>query len=636
VAKTASVPQWQRALIALSATMIGVVIVGALYWAQIVFIPLALAVFLAFLLNPAVRALQRRGLDRVPSVIAVVALAALVLTSIGALAARQVSALVADLPNYTANIKGRMESIRELSGGEFGERLEKMIAEVNGDQKANQVGAKDETSGKRPILDESALDKPQSVVVRPESPIWIGRLPMYLSSTAEVAGGLALALVLAVFMLLKREVLRSRFLGLVGHGRISSTTKAVDDAGQRISRYLLMQLLINASFGLVLAVALFVIGLQNAVLWGLLTALLRYVPYIGAWIATALLFVLSLAMFPGWLQPLLVLGCMLGLELITSNLVEPLLFGKSLGVSEVALLMAAAFWAFLWGPIGLVLSGPLTVCLLVLGKYVPQLQFLDALLGDEPLLDPKVNFYQRLLARDQDEATALVLCEAKAIPAERLYDDLLVPALNYLKRDRERDELTEADEHFLLRATSEIAEDLGVRQLAQTAALESATPGGGSLAALPQKARLLGCPGHDEADVLALQMLQQLLDAAKWDVEILSLDLLSAELIALIGDKKPPVVCIAALPPGGLAHTRYLCKRLRARLPQAKILVGRWGLAGNLEQNEDQLREAGADQVETTLLQTRDHLQSWLPVLVKESPRGSEPENPSKPRLVAV
>jgi predicted PurR-regulated permease PerM len=627
LAKAALVPQWQRALIALSSTMIGVVIVGALYWAQVVFIPMALAVFLAFLLNPAVRALQRRGLARVPSVITVVAVAALLLVSISLLAAHQVTSLVADLPNYTANIKARVQSIKELSGGEFGDRLEKMIEEVNGDPKTPGEPKKEELR-----TDVAASDNPHPVVLRPQSPTWIGRLPTYLSSTAEVVGGLALALVLAVFMLVKREELRSRFLGLVGDGRISSTTKAVDDAGQRISRYLVMQLMINATFGVVLAAALFLIGVPNAVLWGLLAAVMRYVPYIGAWLATGLLFTLSLAMFAGWWQPLLVLGVMLTLELITSNLVEPLLFGKSLGVSEVALLVAAAFWAFLWGPIGLVLSGPLTVCLLVLGKYAPQLHFLDAVLGDEPLLDPKVNYYQRLLARDQDEATALVLSEAKTRPADELYDELLVPALNYMKRDRDREELAEHDEQFVLRATRETVEDLGLRQLAKS--VES--PPSAANSPPPQKARLLGCPGHDEADLVALEMLKQLLDPEKWDVELLSLDLLSAEVIALVGDKTPPIVCIGALPPGGLAHTRYLCKRLRARLPEAKILVGRWGLVSDLERNQEQLREAGADRVETTLLETRDHLQSWLPVLAQEAPKAAVQGKALEQRLVAV
>jgi hypothetical protein len=253
----------------------------------------------------------------------------------------------------------------------------------------------------------------------------------------------------------------------------------------------------------------------------------------------------------------------------------------------------------------------------VLGRYVPHLAFLDVLLGDDPALEPHVRFYQRLLARDQDEATALLLAHVKASSPEQVYDAILVPALNYAKQDRERDDLSEAGEQFVLRATREIVEDLGER----ASAAGPPAPEGGFGAA--GRIRLLGCPGHDEGDRLALEMLRQLLEPTDWEVEVLSADSLSAELITLAGEKQPDVVCIGALPPGGLAHTRFLCKRLRARLPGAKIVVGRWGLRGNVEQNRDELREAGADQVETTLLETRAHLDTWQPVLARQEPRPS-------------
>jgi len=615
VAKAYAVPQWQRALVALAATVIGVVVVSALYWAQVVFIPLALAIFLAFLLNPLVRVLQRRGLGRVPSVVVVVLLAALFLGGLGALVTWQATGLVSKLPDYTTNIQGKIQSLRELGSGS--ERLEKMIEEVAGAWKSRPPVKEENAPDKPPGVPASAPGPPPAVVMQPQSIPWFGRLPGYLGSAVEAGGGLALALVLVVFMLLKREDLRNRFLRLVGHGWMSSTTKAVDDAGQRISRYLLMQLVINGSYGLALAIGLFLIGVPHAFLWGFLAAVLRYVPYLGTCITALLLLTLSLAMFPGWVQPLVVLGLIVVLELVTYHVMEPWLFSQSLGVSAVALLVAAAFWAFLWGPVGLVLSAPLTVVLLVLGKYVPQLEFLDVLLGDEPALEPDVTYYQRLLARDQDDAAQLVLARAKTLPPEQVYDELLVPALNYVKRDRERDDLTEADEQFVLRATREIVEDLGERQA--TAAGKAATPAEeGIEAPAPRKVRVLGCPGQDEADRLALEMLRQLLDPARWEVEVLSLQMLSAELVALAGEKEPAVVCIGALPPGGLAHTRYLCKRLRTRLPEARIVVGRWGLKGNVAQNLEQLREAGADQVETTLQETRTHLHAWLPVLAQE------------------
>jgi predicted PurR-regulated permease PerM len=614
VAKAAVAPGWQRALIILTGTVVGVVVVSCLYWAQTVLVPVALAIFLSFLLAPLVTILQRRGLGRMPSVVLVVLLAGMVLGGIVWLVTAEIRRLAADLPTYSENIKEKVRSLRVTGPGSLPDRLDKMIQDITGEWKSQPVSPEGAASADQPTRPEGAKPaKPTPVVVQQESPGWLSRLPAFLGHVAESLGGLALALVLVVFMLLKREELRNRLIRLVGQGRLTVMTKAVDDGAQRISRYLLMQFIINGGYGLVLAIGLLLIGVPHALLWGFLAAVLRYVPYLGIWLVVAVLLTLCVAMFSGWLQPLLVLGLIAALELVAYNIMEPWLFRQSTGVSEVALLVAAAFWAFLWGPIGLVLSNPLTVCLVVLGKYVPHLAFLEVLLGDEPVLDPDVSYYQRLLARDQDEATELVLTQAKTAPPEQVFDEVLVPALNYAKRDRERDDVTEADEQFVLRATREIVEDLGERKT--TAAEGTSDVDEGVETPASAKVRVLACPCGAEADGLALEMLRQLLDPAKWDVEVMSVEMLSAELVALAGEKEPKVLCIGALPPGGLARTRYLCKRLRARLPNAKIMVGRWGLKGNIEENQEQLQEAGADEVETTLLTTRDHLNAWLPVL---------------------
>jgi predicted PurR-regulated permease PerM len=622
VAKAFAVPGWQRALIVLASTVVGVVVVSCLYWAQKVFIPVALAVFLTFLLAPLVGFLQRHRLGRAPSVILVVLLAALALGGVVWLVTAEVRGLVAELPKYSENIQAKVRSLREMSEGAGTDRFQKMIRDVTGAWKSRPAGPEGGEGDGQAVPAAVTPDKPPAVVMQPDSPAWLGRLPDLLAPLAELLGPLGLTLVLVVFMLLKREDLRNRLIRLVGHGRITVTTKAVDDAGQRISRFLRMQFIINLSFGLAMTAGLLAIQVPHAFLWGFLATLLRYVPYLGSTITSVVLITVSMAVFPGWLQPLLVVALIVALELTAANVMEPWLFSQSMGVSAVALLVAAAFWAFLWGPVGLVLSSPLTVCLVVLGKYVPQLEFLDVLLGDEPPLDGDVTYYQRLLARDQDEAAQLVLAQAKASPPEQVYDTLLLPALNYVKRDRERDELTEADEQFVLRATREIVEDLGERQAAAADAAGAETPAAAG-AGPPRKTRVLGCPGHDEADALALEMLRQLLDPARWEMEIMSAEVLSAELVAVAAEKEPALVFIGALPPGGLAHTRYLCKRLRARLPEARIVVGRWGLKGNVEQNEAQLREAGADQVETTLAETRDHLTAWLPVLAPEEAKAA-------------
>lgn len=615
----------------LTGTVVGVVVVTCLYWAQTVFIPVALAVFLTVLLAPLVTALQRRGLRRLPSVLLVVMLAAAVLGGVVWLVTAQVTSLAGEVPKYTENIKDKVNALRHLGQGSVTSRLEKMIQDITGEwnqRAASQEGEDPDKpavspsekpttkDGDKPVV--AASEKPTTVVLAPDSPTWMARMPAVLSSLLATLAGLALALVLVVFMLLKREDLRNRLIRLVSRGQITVMTKALDDAGRRISRFLLMQLFVNAAVGLAVGLGLLAIGVQYAFLWGFLVAVFRYIPYIGVFIAALPPIILSLAMFEGWVQPLLVIGLFLVIELLANNVAEPRLYGRSIGVSEVALLVAAALWAFLWGPIGLILSSPLTVCMVVLGKYVPQLKFLDVLLGDEPPLDAHVTFYQRLLARDQDEATQLVLAQAKASSPEQVYDDFLVPALNYAKRDRERDDLTESDEQSVLQATREILEDLGERREVVTQAEEAVHAEDRGNASAPIPLRVLACPARDQADRLALEMLRQLLDPAKWVVEIAAVESMTADLVAQVAEQAPALVCIGALPPGGLAHTRYLCKKLRARLPNVKIVVGRWGLTGNVEENREQLQDAGADLIATTVLETRCQLNSLLPILTQE------------------
>ena len=603
----------------LTGTVVSVVVVASLYWARVVLIPFALAVFLCFVLTPLVSALQRRHVPRTPSVIFVVLLAASILFGMGWIAAVEVKGLIADLPQYTDNIKEKIKTVRELRSGGIFDNLRHMIDDLSAAWQAQPAGQ--QTPPAPPAAPSPAAPPP--LVVEPEKPAWLSWVSSLFGPVLESLAQGALAIVLVIFLLLKREDMRDRLIWLVGHGRMTVTTKALDDAGQRISRYLLMQLLINAAFGLALAIGLFLIDFKHALLWGLLAGVLRYVPYIGSWISSALLIVLSLAMFPGWLQMFLVVGLIAGLELVTYNVMEPLLFSHSLGVSEVALLLAAAFWAFLWGPIGLILSGPLTVCLVVLGKYVPQLEFLAVLLGDEQALEPDVGLYQRLAAKDQDEATQIVLSRIKTQMPEKVYDDLLIPALTYAKRDREREGLEPEDEQYILQTTREILEDISERQSALPTADDGNTADDGTPAA--DRVMLLACPARDESDELALDMLQQLLDPAKWLIERPTAKMLAAEVVALVAEKEPALICIASLPPGGLAHTRYLCKRLRSRFPRVKIVVGRWGLKGNVEENREQLTEAGADRVAMTLLDTRAQLHAWRPVLVEEQSKTTDP-----------
>jgi predicted PurR-regulated permease PerM len=582
MATLSSARRGQNALILLTGTVVGAAAIAALYWAQSVLIPVALAVFFAFILTPPVLALQRRGLGRGPSVAVVVLLAVLLLFGVAWLVAAQASSVLAELPAYADNLRAKVESFRRLLHGPSAEGLKRLSQEVLGP------------------------DADGGIIVK-QAPSWAAQLTSVGRPALEVLTQTGLALVLLIFMLHRREDLRDRFLRLASQGRVTRTTKAVDDASGRISRFLMTQLLINATLGLTLALGLWLIGLKHALLWGLLAAVLRYVPYVGIWFAAVFPIAISLALFEGWAQPLLVVGLYVVLEVVTSSLVEPSLFGQSIGVSEVALLVAAAFWAFLWGPVGLVLSAPLTVCLVVLGRHVPQLRFFDVLLGDEPPLSPQVVFYQRLLVGDQDEAEELIRRRLEEAGPERAFDELLLPALVAVRHDRRNDTVTEEDRRTMLTEAREILDHLGERLEAPPA-----TPRG-------TRVRLLALPAHDEADALALEALRQVLDAARWEVEVASVDLLASEAVGATQGGAPAVVCIAALPPGGLSHTRYLCKRLRARFPDVKIAVGRWGGPGDAER--EQLRQDGADLVGTSLRETRAQLKEWLPVLEQPSQR---------------
>jgi predicted PurR-regulated permease PerM len=583
-----------------------VLVTACLYWARQVLIPLALAVLLAFILTPAVSALQRRGLGRLPAVLLVVILALLLLSGISYIITRQLNTLVANLPNYKGEIVVKVENLRSAGEGGFLGKIRSFLGDVSEELMEN-AGAKGEQQGNQP------KSKPGE---SPMNPLYIEQASsrwtwaaQSIGPAAEGLGDIVFILILVIFMLMQREDLRNRLVRLMGHGRLIVTTQAFDEGAQRISRYLLMQLFINTTVGLILAIGLFTAGMltghrqlwQYALLWGFLTATLRFLPYVGTWIAAALVTAFSIATLPGWGWPLAILGYFAAIELLAAYVGEPLLFGHSSGVSPLALLLSAAFWTWLWGPLGLILSTPLTVILVVLGKYVPELHFFEVLLGDEQALSTDVTFYQRLVAHDLDEAADLVEEHLDKRSLEAVYEEVLLPALVKAKSDRDRDQLEADSYEFVLQGIRDNEEDL---QAALAEYLKEAPPA--------TKVRAIGCPGHDDADELALRMLAQMLRLAGHSLEVVSADKLTGEVIGKLAHEAPAVVIIGSLPPGGLAQARYLCKRIRKQAPDVKILVGRWGERGNKEHTEKRLLDAGADKVAWTL---RDSREQTVPLL---------------------
>ncbi|WP_287066369.1 AI-2E family transporter [Mesorhizobium sp.] len=403
--------------------------VAALYFGREVFLPIAIALLLTFALAPLVSALKRVGIPRLPAVIASVLGAFTVLALFSFIVATQVSELAQNIPLYQSNILTKVRSLKETGvGGGVIARLSEAIERVG------QELDRQETSP--PAADQPRREPVPVEIIARERPLQV--LQNLIGPLISPLASAGLIVVVVIFMLLEREDLRDRFIRLVGYGDLHRTTEALQEAGKRVGRYLLMQLVVNIVYAIPVTAGLWVLGIPNALLWGLLALALRFVPYIGPIIGALLPLFLALAVAPGWSLVLWTAGLFVAMEMITGNIVEPWLYGSRTGLSPLAIIVAAIFWTWLWGPLGLVLSTPLTVCLVVLGRHVPQFEFLDVLFGNEPVLEPHARLYQRLLAGDPEEATdhAEEMLEEKYL--FEFYDKVAIAALLLGEQDRVR------------------------------------------------------------------------------------------------------------------------------------------------------------------------------------------------------
>jgi hypothetical protein len=388
---------------------------------------------------------------------------------------------------------------------------------------------------------------------------------------------------------------------------VTLTTRALDEAGQRISRFLTHQSAINAGFGVVIALGLFAIGIPYAPLWGFLVAILRFVPFVGTALAMLLPGLLAFAQFDGWWRMLATLGLFLGLDALAAYVVEPIVIGRKTGVSSMAMLVSAVFWSWLWGPVGLVLSTPLTVCLAVLGKHVPRLEYLAVLLGDEPALEAEIVFYQRLLAGDEEEAQEILEKRSRERSRGQIFDEMVIPALILSARDQARHEISDADHANAVRT---------VRALIDVLPL-SANPEGGAVvrssttSPAPPR-RILGVSARSVTDEIIWEMLAQLFDPALVAIDSVGSAYLGSEVTALAEEKIPDLVCVVSIPPGGLAQARYICRRLRAKLPKMPILVIRPGVQAHGKESAQKLTADGASSIAFTLEEARTMVNSQL------------------------
>jgi predicted PurR-regulated permease PerM/methylmalonyl-CoA mutase cobalamin-binding subunit len=577
-------------------------LVATLYFTRPILIPLALAALFTFLLSPLVTRIER-WIGRIAAVLVVVTMIFTVTSLTGWVLTRQFVDLATKLPDYKVNIQTKLRSFKVPTGSAVS-RLSKTVEEL----KKDLPGAASPTVVPTPGKPESATIPVNAAHGVPAQVVETSKAsPMELAQTviAPLLGPLgtgALVSLLLICMLLQREDLRSRLIRLIGQGRMGATTRAMDDAGARVSRYLLMQLVVNVTYGIAIAVGFYFIGVPNAVLWGVFSTVMRFIPYIGPWIAAVFPIMLSLAVSTSWTMPLLTIGLFVVLELLSNNLMEPWLYGSSTGVSSIALFVAAVFWTWLWGPVGLVLATPLTVCLVVMGRHVPRLRFLSIVLSDEEALTPAEECYHRLLAGDLNEAGELVDSYVKANSLTALYDSVLIPVVTSAEMDHRREALDDEQRAAVEQGVRDIVEDLGTRPAPESKidadlAVAEHTPPPAPAPAV----RVYCLPARADRDELAGEMLAHVLREQGFHPGNAPAKLVAGDLVKTVGQADVDAVCISVVAPSTVIHARYLCTKLRAQSRDLKIAVGLWGATENIAEAAQRLRASGADEVVTTL-----------------------------------
>ena len=594
-------------------------LLAAFYFGRPLLIPLALALTFNFLLTPVVSRLERFHFRRTPAALLVVATATAMLGGSVWLVAGQLLTVVNDLPSHAPNIRAKLDKTHVPADSPLGQALvsmEGLSREFSSDPAqqdaqhrtlAGKATARARTAAGREAAREAArraaatgqsaeLPQPTPVVVVQAPASEFAYLRQLLRPVLGPLGTAGMVLIFTVYMLIKREDLRNRLLLLAGIGRLNLVSQALDDAAARISRYLIANVAVNTGYGIVFAAGLYAIGIPYATLWGVLFALLRTVPYIGPLVGGGLPALFALIYFPTWWEG----GCTIALigllEILVSNFLEPWLYGAHTGISELALLAMAIAWTLLWGWPGLALSTPLTVCLIVIGRTMPQMSFLHILLGDDAELAPEARFYERMLALDHaaahtiaarflspegEEKSGLRRRLDQRTPAQ-LYDTVLLPALALAENDRHKGALEEDRASFFMQSAAELVAEL--TNYSVPAAASAALPLAGS--ADEAFARALAArvccpvvcvPASDQADEIAATMLAQILEAAGHKTLLLPSSALTPELLARFAQEPQTSLCISALPPFAFSSARALYQRLHAELPHNAIVIGLWG-----------------------------------------------------------
>ncbi len=587
-------------------------ICSLLYFGRPVLMPLALAILVTFLLSPITRRLEKLRVPSVVAVVTTVTLAAGVIGVIGYFMGKQVMALAADLPKHQKNIVEKIADVKSASSGGALDQIQDTIDRVS--EQVETLDAVEESKKYGPPVPpeirskEPAAEPPPPVEVRlagaDDEFTFLGlKFPQDLAPVGEMLATTGLVSVLVIFMLLQRKDLRNRLIGLAGRANLAVTTTALNEAGKRIARYLLMQFLLNCGYGTCTWIGLYFLKVPYAPLWGLGAAVLRYLPYVGAWLAALLPISVSLIMQSGWDQVFSVVGLFLVLELISNNVFEPKLYGHTVGISEVAIIVSAVVWVFLWGPVGLVLATPMTVCLVVISSHVPALEFVGHLIGERHQLEPQVQFYQRLLSQDEDEAVELFVSEANRSTPVEASDRVIVPALVLAQKDRHGGSLDEEDIAFISAAVEDLADD--IREIREKAEDAPVAP--------PANSRpVLVFPVNGRLDHAALTVLATLMEEDGCPLRVLQANTLSSELIAQIREIEPLAVLFGALAPASFAHTRRLLKRIHIECPDLPILAGLWSPRKLKGSRRDAAQEVGARDAFSSFAEARAYLRQLM------------------------
>ena len=640
-------------LASLMTLLVGVAAVAALYFGRDVFLPIVLAVLLAFVLAPFVDLLRRLRLGRVFSVIVAVLVALGVIGTLGTVMGLQVAELASDLPRYEQTIRDKVGGLREGVLGRLSTRMRHLGREIERATKDDQAPAPTQT----PAQAAPEPQQPLPVEVRQPDLTPLELAQRFVAPILHPLAMLGITFVVLIFILLQREDLRDRMIRLFGSSDLHRTTAAMDDAARRLSRFYLTQLALNAAFGVWTSAGLWIIGVPSPVLWGILTALLRFVPYVGSFIAALLPIGLAAAVDPGWSMMLWTATLFIVSEPFMGHVVEPLVYGKSTGLSPFSVVVSAIFWTWLWGPIGLLIATPLTLCLVVLGRHVERLEFFDVLLGDRPALSPAENFYQRMLAGDPDEALEHAEQLLKERSLSSYYDEVALKGLQLAANDAARDVLAPAQIERIKEAIKGLVHDLGsVPDAEPPKEEEEAEPVAAPLAEkavakeppveepapaaeeLPERWRgeapIMCIAGRGALDEAAATMLAQLLRKHGLGARVVPHEAVSRSNIIGLDTKGVAMVCVSYLEiKGNPAHLRYLLRRLRQKVGDAPILVGLWPAEEAVLTDESLRAAIGADYYVTSL---REALKACLEAARAAAQKAAEAEDAKRPAKVAA